>query len=138
MTRVLTAGAELALAGLGFSAQTGAVTGAGGLTVQSPGLYAVGGLTLTGPLTVGDGILVLYGPAQARDLTQSGGALTGADTLAITGDMHWTGGEHGGDSAGTVTEAAAASVSITLPIIIVILVFQKHLVKGLGAGAVKG
>lgn len=44
----------------------------------------------------------------------------------------------GGDSAGTVTEAAAAAVSITLPIIIVILVFQKHLVKGLGAGAVKG
>ncbi len=44
----------------------------------------------------------------------------------------------GGDSAGTVTEAAAASVSITLPIILVILIFQKHLVKGLGAGAVKG
>lgn len=44
----------------------------------------------------------------------------------------------GGDSAGTVTEAAAAAVSITLPIIVVILVFQKHLVKGLGAGAVKG
>jgi len=44
----------------------------------------------------------------------------------------------GGDSAGTVTEAAAASVSITMPIIIVILIFQKHLVKGLGAGAVKG
>ena len=44
----------------------------------------------------------------------------------------------GGDSASTVTEAAAASVSITLPIILVILIFQKHLVKGLGAGAVKG
>ena len=44
----------------------------------------------------------------------------------------------GGDSAATVTEAAAASVSITLPIVIAIIVFQKHLVKGLGAGAVKG
>lgn len=44
----------------------------------------------------------------------------------------------GGDSAATVTESAAAAVSITLPIIIVIMVFQKHLVKGLGAGAVKG
>ena len=44
----------------------------------------------------------------------------------------------GGDSAATVTEAAAASVSITLPIVIAIIIFQKHLVKGLGAGAVKG
>ena len=44
----------------------------------------------------------------------------------------------GGDSAATVTEAAAASVSITLPIVVAIIIFQKHLVKGLGAGAVKG
>jgi len=29
-------------------------------------------------------------------------------------------------------------VSITLPIVILIIIFQKHLVKGLGAGAVKG
>ncbi|MCY3797734.1 MAG: carbohydrate ABC transporter permease, partial [Chloroflexi bacterium] len=34
--------------------------------------------------------------------------------------------------------AAAASVSATIPIIVVILFFQKHLVKGLSAGAVKG
>jgi ABC-type glycerol-3-phosphate transport system permease component len=44
----------------------------------------------------------------------------------------------GGDSALTMTEGAAASVSIVLPIVIVIIVFQKQLVKGLGAGAVKG
>ena len=44
----------------------------------------------------------------------------------------------GGDSATTVTEGAAAAVSITLPIVILIMIFQKHLVKGLGAGAVKG
>ncbi|MEM7322858.1 MAG: carbohydrate ABC transporter permease [Actinomycetota bacterium] len=44
----------------------------------------------------------------------------------------------GGESSRTITEAAAASVSITLPIIVVIILFQKHLVKGLGAGAVKG
>ena len=43
-----------------------------------------------------------------------------------------------GESSRTITEAAAASVSITLPIIVVIILFQKHLVKGLGAGAVKG
>ncbi len=41
----------------------------------------------------------------------------------------------GGESSRTITEAA---VSITLPIVIVIILFQKHLVKGLGAGAVKG
>jgi multiple sugar transport system permease protein len=44
----------------------------------------------------------------------------------------------GGESSRTITEAAAASVSITLPIVLVIILFQKHLVKGLGAGAVKG
>lgn len=44
----------------------------------------------------------------------------------------------GGESSRTLTEAAAASVSITLPIVVVIMLFQKHLVKGLGAGAVKG
>ncbi len=44
----------------------------------------------------------------------------------------------GGESSRSITEAAAASVSITLPIVVVIIMFQKHLVKGLGAGAVKG
>jgi len=38
----------------------------------------------------------------------------------------------------SLTGGESASVSITLPIIIVIILFQKHLVKGLGAGAVKG
>ncbi len=44
----------------------------------------------------------------------------------------------GNESADEITLAAAASVSATLPIIVVILYFQKHLVKGLSAGAVKG
>ncbi len=43
-----------------------------------------------------------------------------------------------GESSSSITQGAAASVSITLPIIVVIILFQKHLVKGLGAGAVKG
>jgi ABC-type glycerol-3-phosphate transport system permease component len=43
-----------------------------------------------------------------------------------------------GESSKTITEAAAAGISVTIPIIIVIIFFQKHLVKGLGAGAVKG
>jgi multiple sugar transport system permease protein len=34
--------------------------------------------------------------------------------------------------------ASAAAVSATIPIIILIIFFQKHLVKGLASGAVKG
>lgn len=44
----------------------------------------------------------------------------------------------GGEDPRHLTLAAAASVSATIPIIVVILFFQKHLVKGLAAGAVKG
>jgi multiple sugar transport system permease protein len=43
-----------------------------------------------------------------------------------------------GEDASHLTIAAAGSVSITLPIIFVIIVFQKYLVKGLASGAVKG
>ncbi len=44
----------------------------------------------------------------------------------------------GGEDPRHLTLAAAASVSATVPIVIVILFFQKQLVKGLAAGAVKG
>lgn len=44
----------------------------------------------------------------------------------------------GGEDPRHLTLAAAASVSATIPIVIVILFFQKQLVKGLAAGAVKG
>ena len=44
----------------------------------------------------------------------------------------------GGEDPAHLTIAAAAAVSATLPIILVILFFQKNLVKGLAAGAVKG
>jgi len=44
----------------------------------------------------------------------------------------------GGEDPRHLTLAAAASVSATIPIIIIILFFQKQLVKGLAAGAVKG
>ena len=44
----------------------------------------------------------------------------------------------GGEDPRHLTLAAAAAVSATIPIIIVILFFQKQLVKGLAAGAVKG
>lgn len=44
----------------------------------------------------------------------------------------------GGEDPRHLTLAAAAAVSATIPIVLVILFFQKHLVKGLAAGAVKG
>lgn len=44
----------------------------------------------------------------------------------------------GGEDPRHLMLASAAAVSATLPIIIVILFFQKNLVKGLAAGAVKG
>jgi len=44
----------------------------------------------------------------------------------------------GGEDPRHLTLAAASSVSATIPIVLVILFFQKHLVKGLTAGAVKG
>ncbi|MBV7338481.1 carbohydrate ABC transporter permease [Chloroflexi bacterium TSY] len=44
----------------------------------------------------------------------------------------------GGEDPRHLTLAAASSVSATIPIILVILFFQQHLVKGLAAGAVKG
>lgn len=44
----------------------------------------------------------------------------------------------GGEDVGYLTVAAAASVSVTLPIIVVIIFFQKYLIKGLAFGAVKG
>jgi multiple sugar transport system permease protein len=44
----------------------------------------------------------------------------------------------GGEDPGHITLASAAAVSATIPIVFVILFFQKQLVKGLAAGAVKG
>ncbi|MBT7190260.1 MAG: carbohydrate ABC transporter permease [Anaerolineae bacterium] len=44
----------------------------------------------------------------------------------------------GGEDPAHLTIAAAAAVSATIPIILVILFFQKNLVKGLASGAVKG
>lgn len=44
----------------------------------------------------------------------------------------------GGEDPAHVTLAAAGAVSITLPIIFVIIFFQRQLVRGLAAGAVKG
>ncbi len=44
----------------------------------------------------------------------------------------------GGEDPRHLTLAAASAVSATIPIMLVILFFQQHLVKGLTAGAVKG
>jgi multiple sugar transport system permease protein len=42
------------------------------------------------------------------------------------------------ETAQAILQADAAAVSVTLPIVIVIIFFQKYLVKGLASGAVKG
>jgi len=52
-------------------------------------------------------------------------------TVAISGFAR-------GEDPGHITLAAAAAVSTTLPILLIIFIFQKQLVKGLTAGAVKG
>jgi ABC-type glycerol-3-phosphate transport system permease component len=63
-----------------------------------------------------------------------------ANTLTLTkwtlpvGIVQFTGGE----DPGYVSLASAAAVSISIPIVFVIIFFQKYLIKGLGAGAVKG
>jgi multiple sugar transport system permease protein len=44
----------------------------------------------------------------------------------------------GGEDPRHLTLAAASAVSATIPIVVVILFFQRNLVKGLAAGAVKG
>jgi len=44
----------------------------------------------------------------------------------------------GGEDPRQLTMAAASAVSATVPIILIILIFQKNLVRGLAAGAVKG
>ena len=44
----------------------------------------------------------------------------------------------GGEDPGHVTLASAAAVSATIPIVIVIIFFQRNLVKGLASGSVKG
>jgi multiple sugar transport system permease protein len=44
----------------------------------------------------------------------------------------------GGEDPRHLTLAAASAVSVTIPIMLVILFFQKNLVKGLASGAVKG
>lgn len=44
----------------------------------------------------------------------------------------------GGEDPGHITLAAAGSVSVTLPILVVIIFFQKYLIRGLASGAVKG
>ena len=41
------------------------------------------------------------------------------------------------ETAQAILQANAAAVSVTLPILVVIIFFQKALVKGLASGAIK-
>ncbi len=86
--------------------------------IMWPGIITTGLFTLL--LAYNDFLL-------ARILTQINWTLP-------VGIAQWTGGE----DPGHVTLAAAASVSTTLPILVVIIFFQKYLIRGLASGAVKG
>lgn len=88
------------------------------IPIMWPGIITTGLFTLL--LAYNDFLL-------ARILTQT--------TLTLpVGIAQFTGGE----DPGHVTLAAAGSVSITVPILFVIVFFQKYLVRGLASGAVKG
>ncbi len=86
--------------------------------IMWPGIITTGLFTLL--LAYNDFLL-------ARILTQTNWTLP-------VGIAQFTGGE----DPGHVTLAAAGSVSITLPILFVIIFFQKYLIRGLASGAVKG
>lgn len=60
--------------------------------------------------------------------------LTQANWTLPVGIAQFTGGE----DPGHITLAAAGAVSTTLPLVFVIMFFQKYLIKGLAFGAVKG
>lgn len=84
-----------------------------------PGIIATGLFTL---------LLAYHEFLLVRILTQSNWTLSVAMAQFI-----------GGFSvAGSISLQSAAAVSATLPIVIVVLLLQKHLVKGLASGAVKG
>ncbi|MBL8055632.1 MAG: carbohydrate ABC transporter permease [Anaerolineales bacterium] len=89
------------------------------IPIMWPGIIAAGLFTL---------LLAYHEFLLVRILTQSNWTLSVAMAQFV-----------GGFSvAGSISLQSAAAVSATLPIVIVVLIFQKHLVRGLAAGAVKG
>jgi multiple sugar transport system permease protein len=61
--------------------------------------------------------------------------LTQANTTLSVASAQFLGGR---SVASSVALQSAAAVSATMPLVVVVLIFQKHLVRGLSAGAVKG
>ena len=59
-------------------------------------------------------------------------------TLPVAISRFAAGGSASPSVAANIPLASSASISVTIPIVLMILFFQKHLVKGLAAGAVKG
>lgn len=88
------------------------------IPVMWPGIISTALFTML--LAYSDFVLV-------RILTQSNWTLTVAISKYAAGE-----------DPGHITLAAAAAVSATIPVLIVVFIFQKELVKGLTAGAVKG
>lgn len=89
------------------------------IPIAWPGIIATALMTL---------LMVYHEFLLVRILTQSKWTLSVAMTQFLPGVS----------VPGYLPRQSAAAVSATLPIVIVLLVFQKYLVKGLAAGAVKG
>jgi uncharacterized repeat protein (TIGR01451 family) len=89
---------------LTFAPNTATLSGAynvtGGTTVSGGTVHFTGPLPATGPLTINGGTAdftnIGGSIATAPTITLSGGTLTGADTVSVTGLLTWTGGTMSG------------------------------------------
>ena len=79
------------------------------VTVGNGVLVVDTGATLTGTTEVADGELRVLRPVTVAALKQTGGMITGAGTLTVTGAFTWSDGDQEGPGA-TVLAAGATGV----------------------------
>jgi hypothetical protein len=63
----------------------------------APSTHTVNSVTCNGTLNITGGTLIVNGRSDIVDLTMSGGTLTGAGTITVSGAYLWTGGTMEGD-----------------------------------------
>jgi hypothetical protein len=94
----------------GTHAVTGvSISGSGSLVQNSGSVTLSGGTTVGLPVQLIGGTLTLTEPVTIPGYTQSGGTLTGAGDLTVTGAMSWTGGVIGGTGLLTTEQAVTLS-----------------------------